>query len=76
MLYLVFTNDKMMALSLHRDDDKKKEALLNIGQLFSVHADGPELEFIASHFQNLPLHVARQSQIWFGDHAKFIAGNW
>lgn len=40
-----------------------------------VHAGGKELDFIKTHFQNVPLPTHRKTVYWYGDMAKFIAGN-
>ena len=39
-----------------------------------VQADGDELDRIKKHFTNLPMTTARVVR-WYGDDAKFIAGN-
>lgn len=41
----------------------------------SIQADGDELEYIKSYFCNLPFVTNKRVVIWFGDDARFIAGN-
>jgi hypothetical protein len=42
-----------------------------------VQADGDELMHVAIRFMNLPFTVNTTNSVvrWYGDHAKFIAGN-
>ena len=47
---------------------------LNIQGVLVVQADGDELEFIYREFANIP-HGRGSVVSWFGDMAKFIAGN-
>lgn len=64
--------------------DSKKDAsdidafsfLLNGDQIMVV-ASGPELDLIRTHMSNIPwvIKSSRNSVIWMGDHAKFIALN-
>jgi len=47
---------------------------LNVQGVLVVQADGDELEFIYREFANIP-HGRGSVVMWFGDMAKFIAGN-
>lgn len=40
-----------------------------------VQADGDELEYIMTHFTNIPHAVRNRSPSWFGEMARFIVHN-
>lgn len=40
--------------------------------IYSVQADGDELDWIKSNFNNLPQHKSKHVQTWHGDLARFI----
>lgn len=48
---------------------------MNIQSVVEVQADGNELEYINKNFDNIPFHNSKETQRWFGDMARFIAGN-
>ncbi len=48
---------------------------LDVPKVTEVQADGHELEYIYENFTDLP-HLSNGRVVrWFGDHARFIAGN-
>jgi hypothetical protein len=56
------------------------EYRLHIGEkvivdVIEVQADGHELELIRNTF-NVPCVKGKRIQRWYGDYAKYIAGNW
>jgi hypothetical protein len=60
------------------DDVQFSDVTLPSSLVFKVVASGKWLDRIRMHFKNLPdiqtgVHEATVS--WYGDHAKFIAGN-
>lgn len=46
-----------------------------VEQVIMVQADGDELALIERYTAELPLCTATRVTKWYGDHAKFIAGN-
>jgi len=65
------------------EDAKNKGKVLNYTNVVCVQADGEELEYILSRFNNIPSCVSAKticatggSMSWYGDMAKFIVGNW
>ncbi len=60
---------------LHVGDKARLDMMrLNAPDVVEVQADGDELEHIRREFRNLPGRSARVVR-YYGDHAKFIAGN-
>jgi hypothetical protein len=47
---------------------------IDVSRVLVVQADGDELEFIYREFANIP-HGRGGVVMWYGDMAKFIAGN-
>lgn len=47
----------------------------NIEDVEIVQADGHELDYISTHFENLPIARNVRVQVWRGDMARFIAEN-
>jgi len=47
-----------------------------IHTIVEVQLDGHELEYVRQDMTGIPMHKDRRVQKFYGDHAKFIAGNW
>lgn len=60
-----------------------KEHIVHVGEnmtipadnIVEVQVDGDELSHVESKFSNLPKSTGRVVK-YYGDHAKFIVGNW
>jgi len=48
----------------------------NIAEIVEVQLDGNELEYVRQDMTGIPIHKNKRVQKFYGDHAKFIAGNW
>lgn len=48
----------------------------NIAEIVEVQLDGHELEYVRQDMTGIPMHKNKRVQKFYGDHAKFIAGNW
>lgn len=48
---------------------------IDISEVIEVQADGDELQYIQTHMPTLPHANHIRVVNWYGDHAKFIAGN-
>ena len=74
MMYIIFDTGVPSRLVWHIGEkivlDRK-----DIEQITEVQADGDELLYIKHTFTNLPMHISRVVQSWYGDTAKFIVGN-
>ncbi|RUP37969.1 MAG: hypothetical protein EKK63_13765 [Acinetobacter sp.] len=48
----------------------------DIAEIVEVQLDGHELEYVCQEMTGIPMHKNKRVQKFYGDHAKFIAGNW
>jgi hypothetical protein len=69
MLYIITNNNSEIEWRIG-----ERLLCFPIDQVFSVGADGKELEWIEENFNNIPMHKTARVQTWHGDIAKFIAG--
>jgi hypothetical protein len=40
-----------------------------------LYGQGQAIAYIARHFTNIPIAPRRHTQVWYGDHARFIVAN-
>ncbi len=72
----------MMYITGVNPDGSKWDTTWHVGQrqavparsVIEVQADGDELMYVLTRMSNLP-YTQAVVQTWYGDHAKFIAGN-
>ena len=76
MMYVTFDTGHLNHGEWHVGE-ATNHIIIRANEVVAVQADGDELEFVLSNFGNLPrtLPVDRRVMRWYGDHAKFIAGN-
>ena len=74
MLQVVTTSHKKLLVYVGSPEQSKllRETAADV---FFVHADGDELDWIRRNLTGLPDFVNSRAVCWFGDHAKFIAVN-
>lgn len=76
MLYVQWNNNKQALTTFHVGDKVSPFDQDGISAgVTEVQADGDELDLIRKYSAGLPTSAARVV-VWYGDDAKFIAGNW
>jgi len=75
MLEVVTTDDRKFTVYIGSPEQAKR--LRQIAHLVMfLYADGDELAYIETTFKNLPNAPKHNLVNYYGDFAKFIAGNW
>lgn len=75
MLEAVTTNDEKLTVYIGSIDSASKLRTVAAYVMF-IYADGDELAYIEATFKNLPSVPMHTGTAYYGDLAKFIAGNW
>ncbi len=70
MMYIVLKGERDITWKVGTEVPNRSPDMV-----IEIQAKGPELEYIKQNFVNVPFHVSRPTQTWYGEMAQFIFAN-